>query len=167
MLRSRLRSWLRVAAKPFHRSPWAHARGVLCPLIPRDLILPLPRCPSPSLVPLSLSVPPFPSQFGCLSLPVPLALVKLFPPSGTLFPEQPRPALPLLPFQDPTCAARSSGSSGPAPPCGAVSPESLLPQATTRSSSFPWEPPASTLRRWLPAGTSWVRMIWVQGSWGL
>lgn len=156
------RSWPRVQAQPFHRSPWAHDSYDLCPLIHCNLMLLPPKCPS-----LSLPGLPLPISLGAGAC-LPPGLCSAVSSWGSLFPGQPSPVVSYLPFPDPICAAEHLASSGPTPPYGLSGPRvSPLPQATTRSSLFLWGPPASASRRWLPAGISWVRTVWVWGSWEL
>lgn len=91
-----LRSCLRVEAKPLPRSRWAHASEDICPLSqgpPGCLRIPSPTIP---IVPIAPFCPLPPSQFGCQSLPAPLAFVKLFPLQELPFP------IPQL-CQGPTC----------------------------------------------------------------
>ncbi|XP_070106135.1 papilin isoform X5 [Equus caballus] len=91
--------------------PGAHGPRWLGPTYPVSSHTAATWMPFLALPPLS---PPPPSHFGCPSLPLTLTFVKLFPPSGTLFPKQPSPPCVLLawPFPDPLCAAGHLASSG-------------------------------------------------------
>lgn len=139
---------LRVEAKPLPRSLWAHARisthlssdAWACPPLPPII----PICP--------LHSPPLPSVW-VLDPSILCAGISSF---RNTFPS-PRPC--CVPLGDPTCGARHWAASGPTPPCGWWSQNVSSLQATTRSSSSPWGPPASASRKRQPAGISWVRTV--------